>query len=164
MSFQGRPVIDVELTPVERLMACAVGALRQAESLKSQRRDAHGLEDGRDGEDLHILGAAGELAVARTLGRYWGGDVNSFKRPDIGASVQVRTRSKSDYDLIIRDDDDPKAVFVLVTGRLSRLVIHGWIKGEGARRDEWRKTYGNRPAAWFVPQDALMPLKVGRGV
>jgi hypothetical protein len=51
------------------------------------------------------------------------------------------------------------AVFVLVTGTPTRLTVHGWIRGAEAQRDEWRQTHGNRPAAWFVPQDALRPLK-----
>ena len=152
-------MIDVILTPAEGMMAAAVGALRHAESLQAQRRDAHGLQADMDGQALHILGAAGELAVARVLGRYWAGDVCSFKRPDIGASVQVRTRSRPDYDLIVRDDDDPGAIYILVTGTPTRLTVHGWIKGADARRDEWRQTHGNRPAAWFVPQSALRPLK-----
>lgn len=152
-------MIEVILTPAEAMMAAAVGALRHAESLHSQRRDAHGLHTDKDGQALHILGAAGEIAVARVLGRYWGGDVCSFKRADIGASVQVRTRSRPEYDLIIRDNDDPAAVFVLVTGTPTRLTVHGWIRGAEAQREEWRQTHGHRPAAWFVPQDALRPLK-----
>jgi hypothetical protein len=151
-------MIEVVLTPAESMMAAAVGALRHAESLHANRRDAHGLRTDADGQSLHILGAAGELAVARVLGRYWGGDVCNFKRADVGASVQVRTRSRPDYDLIVRDDDDPADVFVLVTGTPTRLSVHGWIRGGDARRPEWRQTHGGRPAAWFVPQSALHPL------
>lgn len=149
---------EVTLTPAECLMASAVGALRYSESLQYNRKDNHGLSQEIDGLGLHVLGAAGELAVARLLGRYWGGDVSSFKRADLGNSLQIRTRSKPHYDLIVRNDDSPENYYVLVTGTTTRLQVHGWIRGADARKDEFLKTYGDRPAAWFVPQSQLQPL------
>ena len=152
---------DVELSPSEAFMAAAVGSFRQAESSYFNRKLTHGVSADADILSLHILGAAGELAVAKVLGRYWGGDVGSFKKADLGQSVQVRTRSKHEYDLIVRADDNPDDVYVLVTGTPTRLRVHGWIRGTDARRDEWIQTHGNRPPAWFVPQSALRPLKKG---
>lgn len=152
---------DVVLTPAEYLMAANVGCLRHSESLQFKRKPNHGLDEDADLLGIHVLGAAGELAVARVLGRYWAGDVASFKRADLGHSVQVRTRSRPDYDLIIRHDDNPEDVYVLVTGTPTRLRVHGWIRGAEGRKDEWLKTHGDRPAAWFVPQSALRPLKKG---
>lgn len=139
-------------------MASTIGGLRQAESRLGKRRDAHGMSADADGLTAHILGAAGEMAVAKVLGRYWGGDVCTFKRADIGSNIQVRTRSRHEWDLIIRDDDDGAAYFVLVTGTPGNLCVRGWIKGEDARRDEWRQGHGGRPPAWFVPQSALKPM------
>lgn len=152
---------DVELSPIEVAMAAMVGGARRAESEHFKRKNKHGMGPDADMLAIDILGAAGEMAVARVLGRYWGGDVSSFKRADLGHSVQVRTRSKPDYDLIIRHDDNPEDVYVLVTGTPTRLRVHGWIRGAEAKKDEWLKTHGDRPAAWFVPQDALRPLKKG---
>jgi hypothetical protein len=36
------------------------------------------------------------------------------------------------------------------------------MKGSDAKRDEWwRNPHGHRPA-WFVPQEALTPVKEGK--
>ena len=151
---------EVDLTEVEALMAVAAGGFMRAESAYFKRKPMHGMAPDADMLAYHILGAAGELAVAKFLGRYWGGDVRNFKKADLGQSVQVRTRSKHEYDLIVRHDDNPDDAYVLVTATThTRLRIHGWIYGSEARKDEWLKTYGDRPAAWFVPQSALRPLK-----
>lgn len=150
---------DIVLSPGEYLMAANVGCFRHSESLQFNRKDNHGLEPDADLLGIHVLGAAGELAVARVLGRYWGGDVSTFKRADLGRSVQVRTGSKPSHSLIIRPDDSPEDVYVLVTGTPTRLRVHGWIRGAEARKDEWVRAHAGRPPAWFVPQSALRPLK-----
>lgn len=147
----------IVLTPVEAAMAGAVGSIRHGMSVKDGRRDRHGLKADDDGLSHHILGAAGELAVAKLLGRYWGGDVNSFKRPDVG-NLQVRTRSKHEWDLIIREDDNPADAFVHVTGSPTRLIVHGWIRGRDGMLDEFRQNHGGRPPAWFVPRRVLRPM------
>lgn len=156
----GEPISTVvALTPVEAAMAGAVGSIRHGMSVGDRRQDRHGLKPEDDGLQCHILGAAGELAVAKMLGRYWGGDVNTFKRPDLGSNIQVRTRSRHDYDLLIRPDDNPDEIFIHITGSPTRLVIHGWIYGREGMLDEFVQTYGGRPAAWFVPKRVLRPLR-----
>jgi len=127
---------------------------RQIEALRQHRPDRHGF-DGEDGWTIHIEGAAGEMAVAKLRNRYWNGSVNTFKTGgDVGA-VQVRTRSKAHYDLIVRDDDRNDDAFFLVIGSIPVFDVVGWIKGRDAKRPEWLQTYGERPPAYFVPQSAL---------
>lgn len=70
-------------------------------------------------------------------------------------ALQIRTRDKPDYDLLIRPDASPDDVYVLVTGRAPRFNVVGWIVARDAMRPEWSQTYGSRPAAYFVPQEAL---------
>ncbi len=151
------------LTPDELELAAMVGVKRHIGALRDRRADQHGAT--RDnGWTLHIEGAAGEMATARALGRYWGAPIGTYKRGgDVGA-VQVRTRCSDDYDLLIRDRDRADDVFVLVTGLAPNFTVRGWIYGHEARRDEWRKEHGGRPAAWFVPQSALHPLRTLPGV
>lgn len=148
----------VTLSPVEMALAATAGGIRHAESLMRGRRDAHGLPEEADGLRLHVDGAAGEIAVAKLLGRYWGGDVGTFKRADLGRGVQVRTRSRHDYELLVRPDDPDDHAFVLVTGSPPRLAVRGWIWGQEAKRPEWLRTHGGRPPAYFVPTTALRPL------
>lgn len=146
-------MIAVQLSPEEMAIASIVGGFRQAESLRSNRRDAHGMPDDHDGLACHILGAAGEMAVAKVLGRYWAGDVCTFKRPDVGANVQVRTRSRETYDLIVRDDDADEDWFVLVTGNGSKLNVHGFIRGADAKRPEWRAPPRRKTARVLRPEN-----------
>jgi hypothetical protein len=135
-------------------MAASVGLRRQVSAVASNLEERHGI-DPDDGWRVHIEGACGELAVAKFLGRYWDGSVDTFRSlPDLG-NVEIRTRSKHVYDLIVRGDDDPQKFYVLVTGRAPFYRVRGWIKGEEARKDEWLQSYGGREEAWFVPASAL---------
>ncbi|VIO80084.1 hypothetical protein [Bradyrhizobium ivorense] len=148
--------VKVELSLHEVLMAAEVGLMRQIAAIKRKLPDRNGFEGA--GWNVHIEGACGELAVAKALGLYWTGSVNSFKcGGDVGA-IQVRTRSRADYELIIRDDDRDEDVFVLVTGRCPTYEVIGKIIGRKGKRDEWRRCHGGRQAAWFVPHAALSAI------
>ncbi len=131
-------------------LAAGVGVRRQVEALAARRPDRHGYH-GEDGWTVHVEGACGELAVARFLGRYWDGSNRTYRSAaDVGA-VEVRTRSRHDYDLIIREDDADTSAFVLVTGRCPDYWVRGWIRAADARRPEWLQRHGGREPAWFVP-------------
>ena len=149
--------MDVKLTGSELYLAAQVGVARQMEAMRKGLPDKHGF-DGIEGWTVHIEGAAGEVAVAKALGVYWNGSLNTFKSQADVQRLEVRTRSKSYYELLIRPDDDSKAVFVLVTGRAPDFEVRGWIQGSEAKKDEWLQTYGGRPPAYFVPHDALHPI------
>lgn len=144
------------LTWYEADIAAITGIRRQLKALEQGNPDCHGYSG--LGWDLHVEGAAAELAVAKARGVYWGAHVNVWSVADLGARVQVRLRTQHHYDLIVRPDDADHHAFVLVTGRLPEYRIHGWIWGHEAKRSEWRQTYGSRPAAYFVPQTELKPL------
>ena len=146
----------VVLAQHEVLMAATVGIMRQISAINRSLRDRNGHEGA--GWNLHVEGACGELAVAKALGVHWSGSVNTFKLGGDVGSFQVRTRSQSDYELIVRDDDRDEDTFILVTGQCPNYEVVGKIAGRDAKKDEWRKAYGGRPAAWFVPHDALQPL------
>lgn len=150
-------MIAVELTWIEVWLASEIGKLRQYESLRKNLKHKYGFEG--VGWDIHIDGSGGEMAVAKALGIYYGGSVNTFKTEgDIG-NLEVRTRSKSDYELLVRPDDNDEAVFVHVTGTLPKFKVHGWLKGKDAKQPKWLQDYGNRPPAYFVPNSALQPIE-----
>ena len=148
--------MEVVLDHSELELAAAVGLRRQLASLRDQREDRHGFSG--PGWTIHIEGACGELAVAKAMGRYWNGGVDTFKAPDLSGSIQIRTRSNADYDLIVRPNDADEDLFILVTGRAPEFTVHGWIKGRDAKQEQWSRTYGDRPPAFFVPQSALNRL------
>ena len=151
--------MNVRLTWYEVRQAALVGVDRYVRALKDGREDAHGLEQkGADGLALHVLGAAGELAFAKATNRFWSGSIDTFSNPDVGA-IQVRTRSKHDYELLVRVKDDDEAIYVLVTGQIPEFRVRGWMFGKEAKRKEWALTHGDRPSAFFVPHDEMRAIE-----
>ncbi len=149
--------IAVSLEWHEVMLAAGVGMRRHASALREGRPDRHGFDG--DGWGSHVEGACGELAVAKLLNLYWNGSVDTFK--DVGdvGTLQVRTRSRHDYELIVRRDDRGSDRFVLVTGKAPRFIVHGYMTaGEAQAHPEWLQTYGARPPAFFVPQSELHDL------
>lgn len=151
---RGRPMVAVKLEWHEYAMAAEVGKLRQLSSIRQGLKHKYGMPGA--GWTEHIEGACGELAVAKVLGIYWDGSVNTFKNlADLRGNVEVRTRSRNDWDLIVRPDDNDFSVYVLVTGMCPDYNVVGWIPGIDAKRQEWLQTHGGRSPAYFVPQHAL---------
>jgi len=149
--------VSITLTPTEARAAILTGAERQIDALTRGLADKHGA-GGEDSWTLHIEGAAGEMAAAKALDRYWQMPVGTFKAGGDVGTLQVRTRSRHDYELIVREDDRDDDRFILVTGTLPRFQIHGWIFGRDAKRPQWLREHGGRAPAFFVPHAELRPL------
>ena len=147
--------IEITLTWNEAAMASHVGWMRQLAAVKRGLADSHGFDGG--GWTEHIEGACGELAVAKALGVYWDGSVNTFKADDL-PGIQIRTRGRHDFDLIVRPCDDDHAAWVHVTGKCPTYKVHGWISGANAKQDKWLRNHGGRPEAYFVPASELCEL------
>lgn len=145
----------VSLTPAEMIQAATAGVWRHVQSLKNGYSDRYGETNGDAGWQKHIEGAAGELAVAKLLDLYWPGAVGTFHAPDIGRRIQVRTRSKSDWDLIVRTTDEDEDLFVLVTGKAPTYDVRGEILGWEAKQDRYRANHGGHGEAFFVPASEL---------
>jgi len=154
--------IPVTLEWYESALAADVGNRRQCEALKRKIRDKYGFEG--DGFQVHIHGAAGELAFAKAATTYWGGSVNTYKAADVGP-IHIRTRSGHGgrEDLIVRRHDPDDAIFVLVVGEIPSFSVVGWIKGSDAKQEKWKKCYGGRPPAFFVPRGQLRAFPIRGG-
>lgn len=145
--------MTVTLNRNEILMAAFVGVRRQCESIIKGLKDANCETE--NGWQVHVEGALGELAFAKALGLYWDGSVNTFKTgADVGG-IQVRTRSKPSYELIVRDNDRDEDWFALVRGKCPTYTVVGCIRARDAKKYEFRKAYGNGKPAFFVPDSAL---------
>lgn len=137
---------------------------------EAQRRQSHNESRGLKGRnrapssgakalEMHRLGCIGELAVAVHLGLE--GRVFSAQSPfrnsvDLPGGIEVKTRSKKFYDLLVQLDDDPNKTFVLAThegGQTTQIV--GWIKGKDAMRKEWIREFVRGRPCYAVPQSAL---------
>ena len=106
----------------------------------------------------HVTGALGEVAFGLWLGRPFRLTLGTYRSVPDFSRTEVRTRTCSYWDLIVRADDDPSRAYVLVvpfgsSGRSWRLA--GWCWGASARQDAWLASHGGREQAWFVPQPAL---------
>lgn len=151
-------MIEVRLTTDELMMAASAASLRHVESIMSGRPDRHGAARSDDGLGKHFEGACGEIAYCKARNVHWSASVNSFKGPDVGQNVQIRTRSRHDYDLIVRADDSDLDWFVLVTGKPPTFIVRGYIRGREAKQAHWLKNHGGHGDAYFVPVSALKPI------
>lgn len=149
--------IEVELTGHELMIAAEVGARRHARSLIAGRKDYGGYKG--KGWDIHIDGACGELACAKALGLFWSGMGQAIEDDSDVMGLQVRTRSRHNYELYVWPRDDPDATFVLVTGTAPVFRVHGWYEGARAQaHPEWLLSPTNREKAYFVPHHQLHSL------
>jgi hypothetical protein len=147
-------MIELHLTRSAYEFAALAGEVRHGQNLKLGRRDAYAFRG--NGLAAHRLGAVGEYAVAKSLGLFWDGP-GELRAPDVGL-LEVRTRSRHSFDLIVHPRDPDERAVVLVTCEEYVFRIHGWIWARDAKRERWwRDPAGGRPA-YFVPQSALYDL------
>lgn len=105
----------------------------------------------------HIIGATGEITVAKALDRYWCPDVggNDHGSGDV-AGLEVRTTfSHREHVLPVKDHDDDDRVLVLVVGDPPAMRIAGWIRTRDARRAEWHESRYGRAPRYYVPAGQL---------
>ena len=145
----------------ERKLAMAEGMRRQGTNENQGLRGRNGgAWRGTKALDIHLLGAAGEMAVASHLGlkSFLYQETQAKRGSDDLPGIDVKTRSKHKYDLIVQKNEDPREKFVLVTIEDQTTLLHGWCYGEEAMKDEyWADPARGRPA-YFVPKEQLSPL------
>jgi len=120
-----------------------------------------GAWQGSKALDIHLLGAAGEMAVAAHLGMksFLYKETQAKRGSDDLPGMDIKTRSKHKYDLIVQKNEDPDKKFVLVTIENKTTLIHGWCYGREAMKEEyWADPARGRPA-YFVPKEALAPIE-----
>lgn len=148
--------MEIVLSDAEMTMAANVGVMRRISSIKQKLKNIIKLTE-YEKWGIDICGAFGEMAVAKALGLYWEGGVDTFKAPDIG-QFQVRSSRHTNGRLIVRDNDHDDDIFILVVGKAPSFEIVGWIKGKDAKTDAYLDNPNELRPAWFVPQEALHPI------
>ena len=147
----------------ERSLAMEEGMRRQGvNEAKGLRGRNGGAWKGHKALDIHLLGAAGEVAVASYLGL----KEHLFKETeakrgscDLPGNIDVKTRSKSAYDLIVQKGEDGQRIFVLVTIERQETLIWGWCHGYEALQERfWADPARGRPA-FFVPKEFLHSME-----
>jgi len=146
----------------ERHQAFEEGKRRQqVNETKKLRGRNGGASIGSKALEIHLLGAAGEMAVASYLNLknflYLETEANR-NSSDLPGDIDVKTRSKHKYDLIIQRNENPNKRFVLVTIENKQTLIHGWCYGKDGMKDEyWADPARGRPA-YFVPKNVLKDI------
>ena len=148
-------------TDEERRIAMEEGMRRQAvNEAKGLRGRNRGPRFGQKALDVHLLGAAGEMAVASYLGlkEYLYRETEAKRGSDDLPGIDVKTRSKHSYDLIVQKNENPEKKFVLVTIESQKTLIHGWCYGHEAMQEQyWADPARGRPA-YFVGKEALKSM------
>lgn len=155
-------MVEFVFTDDQRTRAYQEGLRRQQfNEIKNFKGRNRAPSKGKYAEQMHLLGAAAEMAVAVYL------DLEDYlylqERPVRGScdlpGIDVKCRSRHYYDLLIQLDDDPDKNFVLVTIENQRTIIHGWISGHEGMKKEWIKEFVPGRACYAVPQENLRPLE-----
>jgi hypothetical protein len=152
----------VTLTVDEYKRAVQLGLHRQWASIRSDLHNKAKVSS-VDGWTIHVLGALGEYAFAKAAHLPFRHTLFTFHAPDV-AGWQVRCTKTQPPCLIIRPGDSDHDSFVLVQYLAdTRYRVCGWISGREAKQSRWLTDRGNgRPAAWFVPADALHAIDGGK--
>lgn len=155
------PIVFV-FTEEQRQRARAEAFRRQTLNEQQCRKGRNnGAEKGELALRYHMLGAAGEMAAAALLGiedKLYQETEAKRGSCDLPPNIDIKTRSKHHYDLIVQFDESPDKILVLVTIENRTTLVHGWIKSKDAMKEQWKKDpAGGRPA-YFVPKTKLRPL------
>lgn len=136
------------MTGVERRLSSVFN--RNTPRYGATREDPWGLD---------IVGALGELAVAKVFDAYPhpDGGVGPSYGGDITRRFEVRATTRLDGSLIVHDRDPDDRQFILVRGQVPTLEVAGWIFGSQAKQLEFWRTSTGRPA-YFVPAADLQPM------
>ena len=159
-----------ELEWYEAEMAAKVGMARAFSSFRSKHDPyKYGLKKDEFGFfEMDIRGAAAECAVAKGLGLYWDGSVDTFHdKADIGESIEVRSVKDTQRQLLVRPNDPVEGrIYVLVVdlwrmGTTPNYVIRGWLPGEECKQGKYETDFGrkDRPPCYGIPAQDLNPIK-----
>jgi hypothetical protein len=148
---------DVRLTAYEAMMAGEVGFRRQVKAM--MRNSAPRFPEQYAGQLWynHIAGACAELAVAKVLGLFWGGGVDTFDREDIeDTGYEVRFSPVGKPKVMPRDS----RIVIGVIGNAPSIIeftIIGWLQAEDAKREEWKSP--TEPVCYFPPKTTWHPIE-----
>lgn len=156
-------VIKIAITD-EMLDAAETEANRRQNSNEARKLRGRNKAEasGQKALEMHRLGALGEIVVADYLGLR--DQVFTAKKPvknsyDLPGQIDVKTRPKHNYDLLVQMDDDPSKRFVLVTIEPDKSAcIHGWADDETVKNHAEVKSYRwNRPC-YAIQSTNLRPI------
>ena len=152
----------VTLEKYEFEIAKFVGQARNNSAMAKGSKDHFTLRKGEESEDLHIIGACGEVAVAKYLNIFWDGSVNTYKTsPDLKPSLEVKTTRNPEGDLYIKNHESLEQRFILVArgvkDKFAVWDIVGWFNGVDAPPYITENIDGK--SCYKVPKEKLHDIK-----
>jgi hypothetical protein len=129
-------MVPTEITlPFEDMLTAGIVGLRRHISGMALDRQHHvGAAAAAQSYDNHILGAQGELAVAKAFNLYWDAAVGRVDCCDVGGVIEVKCqRLGRGFGLAIRPNYKPEKPYVLVRAEPpNKFVLVGWLYGRHA--------------------------------
>lgn len=153
----------VHLTQEEYDGAVRHGELMYRKSHADGRKDAYGLKDLGQAAWYQVMGAIGELVVAKSLKIVWPKSIDTPWAPDLPGYIEVRTIGADHFGVRVRADDYDDRIAVGCVVKPDQLLgpyrVPGWILVKDAKNPDWLIAPNNgRPPFYAVPQDALRPI------
>jgi hypothetical protein len=149
------------LNDEEKQLALLEAERRQSVNEKNKTSGRNGgIENGQKALALHQIGALGEMAVASYLGLkdfLYLDKIPKKDSYDLPFGIDVKTRAKHYYDLIVQLDEKENKNFWLCTIQSGEIHIKGWIQGRFCFKPEFIKDPAGGRKAYFVPQSKLWP-------
>jgi hypothetical protein len=156
-------MIEISFTAEEKSRIFDEGHRRQSFNEKLGIRGRNNAPSrGAAALGLNLIGAAGELAVAKYLGM----EEHLFKenRPVRGScdlpGIEVKCRSKHGYDLLVQIDDNLEdKKYILVTIADKKTLIVGWIDGKDVPANAEIKEYIKGRPAYAIKHGKLRSIE-----
>jgi len=146
-----------KLDPAEFFLAGVVGVMRRCMNIRGgetvRRRSEIGMWD------KDIIGAIGEMFACQKTGLRW---LSVLQKGGMDTlPLEVRTTDYHYGSLILHPEDPDDRMFVLVTAdtEFYSYCLRGGILGaDGKHKRFWKDKANSGRPAYYVPQDALMPM------
>tara|TARA_R110000803_G_scaffold72533_2_gene136219 strand:- start:548 stop:1060 length:513 start_codon:yes stop_codon:yes gene_type:complete len=153
--------VDVKLTAAEVLLASHVGCMRNVQSLKMANEPEH--PDEKEWWNTNIIGALGELVIAKHFNLFWTGAVGDWKARDV-YGLEVKTNQliypRKNILMIKKKRAKPDAPYFLVAGSDFNYRIFGWIHGSDIIKEErFSDPCGKNRPCYHMDATELNPLK-----
>ena len=148
-----------KITFIDLINAMKIADLRIYESIRQNKHDPLTAKMGiLKTTEFEIVGVLGEIAACKYL-NIDSPLINGFKKfSDVGTLTEIRSTTKPEGCLIIRDRDDKNKNYVLATVTRYEVTLHGWINGTLAKQPEFQRNPHNLGTSYFIPQDQLQPI------
>lgn len=145
---------SVTLTDFEVWLAYSVVGQIAGQNLSVGRQPRYGADKNDFG--IAIVGALGEIAVAKLLNKYWAGNVGDLSARDVDG-LQVRS-SALHRNLILHPQDSDNDPFVFVAIERNTATVCGWMLGKDGKDEKYWRADKPRPA-FFIPERDLKPFR-----